>query len=277
MNKIIYDIDTLFPVHTDCVTEYQDKLQTGLKYAENKKIAILCLARNIANQFKFPMRQIRLLLENFHKESNVYVYENDSNDDTPALIQELFNKPEYSNFSIVSEKLDTKYLPLSRNTVRTFNMARARIACYNSIDKQLLNSYDFFVVLDIDFLNFSTNGLFNSLGWMKDNPEISAMCGNSYIKNQSNNQYTNYDSFAFRLNHWNEQNIPWFPEFYLPIGSKPFEVFSGFGGCCIYRKEFYKPLYSGEDCEHVMLHKNLTNKFQNFKLFYNPSQIMMVQ
>ena len=277
MNNIIYDIDTLFPVHKDCIEEYKNKLTTGLEYTKDKKIAVLCLARNIENQFRFPMRQIRLMLENFHANSKVYVYENDSNDKTPELIQELFDKPEYSDFSILSEKLNTKYLPLSRNTNRTFNMARARKKCYDSIDEAVVNSYDFFVVIDIDFMNFSLNGFFNSFGWMSDDPNISAMCGNSYIERKNKKGYTNYDSFAFRLNHWTEQNVPWFPEFHLPIGSKPFQIFSGFGGAGIYRKEFYKPLYSGEDCEHVMLHKNLTNNFANFKLFYNPSQIMVVQ
>jgi len=71
-------------------------------------------------------------------------------------------------------------------------------------------------------------------------------------------------------------NMPWFPYFIPVIGSEPFKVFSGFGGSCIYRSEYYKPLYGGEDCEHVVLHKNITQIDSEFNVYFNPSQIMIL-
>jgi len=118
----------------------------------------------------------------------------------------------------------------------------------------------------------------NSFGWIAKNNSISAICGNSYIKipNKHKHEYHNYDSFAFRLNYWKDREMSWFPFWNLPIGSCPIAVFSGFGGSCIYKSKLYEPLYSGEDCEHVVLHQKLKNKYDNFKLFYNPSQIMLM-
>lgn len=275
MNNIIYDIDTLFPVDEKHAVTYSQKVSVGLKNSPNYRVAVLCLARNIAQQYQYPLRQIRLLLENFHKDSRVYIYENDSIDGTPQIIQNALNKSEYKQFSLYSEKLKTKYLPLSRDKVRTTNMANARNKCYNLIDKKDIVSFDFFLVIDIDFKNISLNGIFNSIGWMTENQNIKAMSGNSYTEHVKLG-YANYDSFAFRLNNWHQQNIPWFPQFNLPIGSDPFVVYSAFGGSTIYRKGFYKPMYSGEDCEHVVLHRNLKNSIENFELFYNPSQIMIV-
>jgi len=275
MNNIIYDIDTLFPVDENHVLTYNKKVATGQESASQARIAVLCLARNIAKKYQYPFRQIRLLLNYFHKDSRVYIYENDSIDSTPQCMQETLDKPEYKQFSLYSEKLKTKYLPLSRDQIRTTNMANARNKCYNLIDKKDIKSFDFFFVLDIDFQNISLNGILNSIGWMHDNPEIKAMSGNSYSEHFKLG-YLNYDSFAFRLNNWHQQDIPWFSRFNLPIGSDPFMVYSAFGGLTIYRKGFYKPLYSGEDCEHVQLHKKLKNTLKDFQLFYNPSQIMIV-
>ena len=103
------------------------------------------------------------------------------------------------------------------------------------------------------------------------------MSGVSYIKSPNIvSQYQNYDSFAFRLNYWKYREMLWYAFFNLPIGTNPIAVNSAFGGSCIYRREQYKPLYEGNDCEHVELHKNLTTINDNFRMYCNPSQIMLV-
>jgi hypothetical protein len=275
MNNIIYDIDTIFPIDENHIETYNKKLIAGQDHAYKSKIAVLCLARNIAQKYLFPFRQIKILLSYFDKDSRVYIYENDSIDQTPQLIRDTIKKSEYKQFSLYTEKLKTKYLPLSRDKIRTTNMANARNKCYNLINKKDIQSFDFFFVLDIDFKNISLNGILNSMGWMYENPQIKAMSGNSYSEHFKLG-YLNYDSFAFRLNNWHQQHMPWFPQFNLPIGSDPIMVYSAFGGLTIYRKGFYQPLYSGEDCEHVQLHKKLKNGLKDFQLFYNPSQIMIV-
>lgn len=274
--NIIQDIEDIFLVDEEFSTIYNNIVDLGEKHAQKNNVAILSLARNISSRCKYNLRKLRLISELFAK-SQVCIYENDSIDGTPELINEIIAQPAYGNFKIYSEKIGTKSMPLSKSTTRTTNMANARNKCYTMIED--VSSVDYIIIIDLDFIDFSIKGLMNSFGWLSTNPSISAICGNSYIeiKNKKSSQYHNYDSFAFRLNYWNEINpLYWFPLFNLPIGSCPISVFSGFGGCCIYRKQFYEPLYSGEDCEHVMLHKNLKNKYDNFKLFYNPSQIALM-
>ena len=275
MNNIICDIESLFPVEPEFQVKYVEKINQAAAFCRNQKIVILCLARNIEAKCSYSFRQLRLLLENFHPDSMVQIYENDSVDNTVGEINKIISRKEYKQFKLTNETLNTVSMPLSRSRERTCNMANARNKCYNLIDN--INLYDFVVVVDIDFLNISLNGILNSFGWMKDREDIKAMCGNSYLlRPDSLSEYNNYDSFAFRLNYWHIRAIPWFGIFNLGIGSDPINVYSGFGGCCIYRQEYYAPVYSGEDCEHVMLHKNLTDKYPDFKLYYNPSQIMIV-
>lgn len=275
--NIVRDINEIFPVDVEFLDIYQELLLSGQTFAKTQNIAILALARNIQAKAKYSLRKLRLLKEKFNEESRIYIYENDSLDQTPQIIKEIIDKPAYENFSILSEKIGTPSMPLSQSQIRTTNMANARNKCHSMVTNK--HSVDFFLVIDIDFVDFSIEGLMNSFGWLATNNNIGAICGNSYI-NVSNKQYDryhNYDSFAFRQNYWFRQDISyWFPFWQLPIGSCPITTFSGFGGSCIYRSKFYEPLYSGEDCEHVTLHKALKQKYNDFKLFYNPSQIMLV-
>lgn len=275
MNSV-YDINELFPVIDEYKEIYEQQLAKGLASAEYKRVAVLCLARNISQYYKYALRKTRLLIENFHTDSSVYIYENDSIDDTPDLIKEHITKHTgYQNFHIFSEQLSTPVMPLSKSTIRTTNMANARNKCYKLIDDP--EKFDYIIVLDLDFIDVSINGLINSFGWLEHNKGISAMSGVSYIKSPNIvSQYQNYDSFAFRLNYWKYREMLWYAFFNLPIGTSPIAVNSAFGGSCIYRQEDYKPLYEGNDCEHVELHKNLTQANSNFRMYCNPSQIMLV-
>lgn len=275
--NIIRDINEIFPADPEFSDVYGQFIESGEIFAKTQNVAILALARNIENKVKYSLRKLRLLKEKFNEQSHIYIYENDSLDQTPQLINRIINKSGYENFSILSETIGTPSMPLSKSQIRTTNMANARNKCYSMVANK--DSVDFFLVIDIDFIDFSIEGLMNSFGWLVNNQSIGAMCGNSYINisNKQYDRYHNYDSFAFRPNYWSLQdNSYWFPFWQLPIGSCPITTFSGFGGACIYRSKFYQPLYSGEDCEHVMLHKELKLKYSDFKLFYNPSQIMLV-
>lgn len=275
--NIIQDINDMFPVDKEFVEIYQNMLRCGQEFTRSKNTAILGLARNISSKAKYVFRKLRLLRDCFNDNSAVYIYENDSIDGTPETIRSIIDQDHYRNkFHLLSEKLKTKSMPISKSQIRTTNMANARNKCFSMI--QNYSEVDFVIVIDLDFIDFSINGLMNSFGWIAKNNSISAICGNSYIKipNKHKHEYHNYDSFAFRLNYWHDITMGWFPFWDLPIGSCPISVFSGFGGSCIYKAERYEPIYSGEDCEHVMLHKKLKNKYDNFKLFYNPSQIMLM-
>lgn len=271
-------IDVMFPIDEPHQGIYQEQFLAGIEHIKTKKVAITSIVRNVSNVCENNLERVVEFLSYFDKEnSSVYIYENDSIDDTAAKIQYYIDMNELNNqVYLKSEQLGTPYMPLSSSTVRTTNMANARIACYNMIENP--EKYDYFIVLDLDFIDLSFNGLVNSFGWLSNNKAIHGICGNTFENltgNQYNPKYTNYDSFAFRLNHWDPIPMGWYPNFILPIGSKPIPVNSGFGGSCIYRAEKYKPLYVGTDCEHVTLHQNLKSLF-DFQLYYNPSQICRI-
>lgn len=250
----------------------------GISYSKTQKVAILSIIRNIGNRYKQNLRVAKNLLQYFHPDSFWFFYENDSYDNTAQNINSVISEhKEYSQFSIMSEQLDLPYLPLSKSQTRTYNLANARNKCYDAISDK---NYDFIMVVDFDFVKLSVEGIMNSMGWIYKNESISAMCGNSFINIKQDNGSTvrhNYDSFAFRLNSWSDKFANhWFPWFRLPDGSSPIPVYSGFGGSCIYRKQFYDSLYTGETCEHVMLHRKLKEIHSDFTLFLNPSQTMLV-
>lgn len=278
-NHIIYNIEDKFPVDKEFNTIYTNRVRQGRDFLANKKVLALSIIRNISNEYRYTLKVLKDLLSYCHTDSHVCIYENDSIDLTPNLVQEHIVKYDgYQNFHIVSESLNTPYLPLSKSKVRTENLANARNKCL-AFGHSILPNPDFYLVIDLDFLNLSIHGILNSFGWLGLNPSISGICGNSYIDFSSSNRevFQNYDSFAFRLNYWDYREPIWFAYFNLPIGSPPIPVNSGFGGSCIYRYGYYGGLYGGEDCEHVVLHKNLKEKLQNFSLYYNPSQIMILK
>lgn len=274
----IYDsIDVLFPIDAEHQEIYQEQFSAGIQYIKKQKLAVTTIVRNVSNVCNNNLQRIIEFLSYFDPASSVYIYENDSMDDTPAKIKYFIEINELDNkVHLKTERLDTPYMPLSSSTVRTTNMANARISCYNMIENPQL--YDYILVVDLDFVDLSFNGLVNSFGWLSNHNEIHGVCGNTFENLTGNNynpKYTNYDSFAFRLNHWEPIPMGWFPNFILPIGSEPMPINSGFGGTCIYRAEKYKPLYAGTDCEHVTLHHNLKSLF-DFQLYYNPSQICRI-
>lgn len=277
MNNIIYNLSDRFPVSPEFQTIYRNMVEKGSLESSNKKIMVLSIIRNIASKYKYCLKTVKDLLKNFHESSCVCLYENDSIDSTATMIKDhISNHEGYDNFYLFSETLNTPYLPLSKSKIRTTALANARNKCYN-LSKSIMDHPDFYIVLDMDFTSISIEGILNTFGWLHTNSNISAMCGNSYLEIISQpKSLHNYDSFAFRLNYWEYMDPFWFPNFNLPIGSIPIPVNSGFGGCCVYKSHLYEDLYTGEDCEHVTLHKSLKLKYKEFNLYYNPSQILLL-
>lgn len=266
----------MFSYTSDLQNTFDLYTQYGKHYAKTQTVGVLSIVRNLGIKYQTNLPVIKNLLSMFAEGSMVQIYENDSIDDTADNIKQYLEKTGYEQFSIYSETLDTPYLPLSKSLTRTYNLAKARNQCYNLAKKK---NIDFWLVIDLDFVDMSLEGIMNSMGWLSKHNNISAICGNSLIDIEIPNGKivrNNYDSFAFRLNSWSPKPCVWFANFYLEQGSQPIHVYSGFGGCAIYRNQFYSDMYSGEDCEHVMLHSKMYDKFTDFRLFYNPSQQMLV-
>lgn len=282
-DKLMHDIHIV----EEFESAYNECVLSGESLAKTKNVAIVGIARNVSKNISNNLKTLSTIEHLFNK-CYFYIYENDSTDNSVALISEWANNK--SNVVFETETLDTPHMPLSTSNIRTENLAKARNKCLEYV-RSISDLIDVVIVIDLDFVNFSINGLKNSLGWFQRHEYVDAIAGFSFLRKkaffpnntQTNNEIlTNYDSWAYRHTWWTDTQqvglMYWF-QWWIPlVGSPLIEVNSAFGGCSIYKKEPYLAgKYTGENCEHVMFHHNILKNYPTFKLFANPSQIMYVE
>jgi len=262
-------------IFDEFIEPFNQYLDTGKKYARDLNITITGLCRDVESRLSSNLQHIDNLSSNF-KQCNFFIYENDSKDKTPDI---LANWSNLSNKRYLSEKLSANHPvgPAHKDKSRTEALAEYRNKCKDYIIEYFPDT-DYIFVVDLDFKIFSIDGIFNSLGYLSEE-KISAMCGNAFVL--YNKQFINYDSWAYRYNWWSDcqEALYWFNYWQPLVGSNPIKVNSAFGGICIYNSKYYFDTsckYEGYDCEHVCFHKNLYNKFPEFNLSLNPSQIMIM-
>lgn len=266
------------PILPEFTDGYINKINIGKKYCEQLNIAITCLARNISELLPHSLSVLDELESNFNKCYYV-IYENDSIDDTKNILYNWSNSN--SNKLIISENLQANHpTGNSKSQLRTKALSNYRNQCKKYIKNYLPKNIDYVIVLDLDFRGLGKNSIFNSFGWLKDG-NFDAMVGNAYLisKNIDELIIHNYDSWAFRLNWWQDYQdiMPWFAYWVPFVGTPPIKVNSAFGGIGIYKAHQYLSVdYEGYDCEHVCFHKNLYDKYPTFSLGLNPSQIIYI-
>jgi cellulose synthase/poly-beta-1,6-N-acetylglucosamine synthase-like glycosyltransferase len=251
-------------INKNYLSSFNEKTLLGKKIAKSKKVNILCLARNCEKNL---LNSIDLISEtrSFFCESSVLIYENDSTDDTKKLLKKYDNE-----YNIVSLDDNEPYLVGMENR-RTTNLAKYRNYCLDWVKKHNRN-HDYTIVLDLDADGgFSIDGILNSIFWLNNLPQAGGIGSYSLCieLNQGKLNIAHYDSFAARLNCWENMGNEWFSCLYLLTGSDPFLMNSCFGGLGIYKTESYlSGFYEGWDCEHVTFHKNLCKN--NWKIYLNP-------
>lgn len=279
---------TLLPEFAD---QYYEHVELGKNFAASQNISIVGLVRNLETSLKDNINYINQLAY-FFKNVNYFIYENDSVDSTVSILENLSH--EIPNFYYKSESLGLKSFTHKepknlKSQERTTNLANHRNICLNYVNKNFINN-DFVIVMDMDFYQFSIDGIMNSFGWLSKNC-ADALMGNSFeykytIVSPQNQILWNYDCWAYRGSWWDDLQkysdaykfdpMMWFGFWQPPIGSQPIRVNSAFGGIGIYKNtDYISAKYEGYDCEHVCFHKNLYNKNPNYRLCINPSQIMI--
>jgi glycosyltransferase involved in cell wall biosynthesis len=282
-------IETLLPISKEFNTQYDFYKENGKNFLSTQKICIISLTRNTSYTINNVISSL-VQLGNNAKDYKIIFFENDSSDNTVELINNwISNNP---NISLLTETYNKPQYGQVQDIERTILLAEYRNKLKYYIQENY-SDYDFVIVTDSDFQNFSLDGVYNSFGWLFNDQNIGAMCGNSFqykrlSVSDSDMSLWNYDSWAYRGSWWNNLQthksakisydpMVWFGLQVLPVGSYPFRINSGFGGMTIYRTKFYLSAdYSGEDCEHVMFHYNLKQKNPEFHLFLNPSQRMLL-
>jgi hypothetical protein len=165
----------------------------------NKSIAFLCCARNVSNYIFNNIQNLTRLSQPF-KKSYIFIYENDSSDDTLNILQQLKSNFESTNpnniiFRIYTRKgLDTQ-IPL-----RTHRLAYIRNFLKNEAYK-IKDELDYVVVTDMDNVtNYVVDkGFFNSLEILNNNDFTDAIFATFY---NSKKELHYYDKWALRYKNF---------------------------------------------------------------------------
>lgn len=244
---------------------YKSILNRGLEIASYSNVYICGICRDCESTIGANLSRIDFLTKFFNL-SKIFIYENDSQDSTPQVV-DRWAKNRYT-VMFVSEKLGTSHSQ-DKSLNRRKNMAAAR-------NKYLeygagLKLMDLMIVLDLDLAGgWSYEGIIHSIGLMG---QRTIMGSNSLIY-KPDRQY--YDSWAYRELD-NDEELPdnHVNPFIFNRGEQLVKVNSCFGGCAIYPISVlnYNFRYHDYDCDHVTLHKQLRDV--GYGVYLNPSQITL--
>ena len=258
----------------DYVESYKEHVEYGRVEARRQKLAIVSICRD---GMPYLANTLRLVdeLAGLWRDCAYYVFENDSTDETAAVLDDFAIR----QWGTVEH--DTLGGEDSRGfePERTVRLAKCRTRCQEWVRKHAADA-GYVMVLDTDpHGGFSVDGVLNSLGWFCEmmgesfhRREPGAMASYSLFlrKEAGGIGVAAYDAWAARLNHWeDDRNMQWFHLLTPPVGSPPIPMNSAFGGLCLYRREAYLAgVYEGGDCEHVSHHRAMQRA--GYQLFLNP-------
>jgi len=258
----------------DYVESYKEHVEFGRVEARRQKLAIVSICRNAMPHLKNTLALVDELA-GLWRDCSLYVYENDSTDETAAVLDDFAIRQWATVEHDTLGGEDTRGFEPDR----TVRLAKCRTRCQEWVR---INAADanYVMVLDADpHGGFSVDGVLNSLGWFCEmlgesfhRREPGAMASHSLFVREEKGAYgfASYDAWAARLNFWEDRREHiWFHAFMPPVGSPPIPMNSAFGGLCLYRREAYLAgVYEGGDCEHVLHHKAMQKA--GYQLFLNP-------
>ena len=258
----------------DYVDSYKEHVEFGRVEARRQKLAIVAICRNAMPHLKNTLMLVDELA-GLWRDCSLYVYENDSTDETAAVLDDFAIR------QWVTIEHDTLGGEDSRGfePERTVRLAKCRTRCQEWVRRHAADA-GYVMVLDTDpHGGFSVDGVLNSLGWFCEmlgesfhRRQPGAMASHSLFVREEAVGYgvAAYDAWAARLNFWEDRREhQWFHMLLPPVGSPPIPMNSAFGGLCLYRREAYLAgVYEGGDCEHVFHHKAMQKA--GYQLFLNP-------
>lgn len=264
--KIIEPQDVI-EIDSEFSAEYHDAVVAGISEAEVSSVAVVGLARNIAQVAPLTMQRLERLSKLF-RDFSVVVVENDSTDETPDLFREW--QPDF-DVTLISETLDRPHLPSQRDAERTVPLAEYRQKCLGVV-RDYDDWPDYVIVMDYDaWGGFLAEGIMSSIHYLESQEHTyfgMASMGLAQIPQlkeaDGSCRWFQYDAWAFRPTwSWKQRPEMWVHHFQPPVGCPPIEVNSAFGGLCVYRTaDYLRGRYVGTmlgvgDCEHVAFHRSI--------------------
>jgi hypothetical protein len=203
--------------------------------------------------------QTLLLIEEtgaMFREWSAFIYENDSADDTKDVLSA------WQDLGRRRVSLNDNGRPHLSHTIepeRTHALAEYRAQCQDWVRRG--TRPDFVLVVDTDpWGGWSVDGVATSVAHMTWDHSWYALASYSLAEASTPNGPVaiHYDAFAARKNYWRRRDQQWFHYWHPPVGGDPVEFNSAFGQLCLYRAgRFLQGKYTGEDCEHVCLHRSI--------------------
>jgi hypothetical protein len=247
--------DVLLPPDAEFADEYAAAVRFGREVAAQASVAIVGICRSAMPWLPQTLSLIEETGAMFREWSS-YVFENDSADDTKDV---LMSWSDHKQRCISLNVNGRPHLNHTIEPVRTHALAEYRAQCQHWVRHG--QRPDFVIVVDTDaWGGWSVDGVATSVAHMAWDNSWYALASYSWAEVNTPNgpMPIHYDAFAARQNHWKRRDQQWFHYWHPPIGSDPVEFNSAFGQLCLYRAERYlQGTYTGEDCEHVCLHRSI--------------------
>jgi hypothetical protein len=257
--------DVLLPPDPEFAESYGELVAFGRERAAGARIAFVAICRNA---MPWLPRTLALLEETgaMFCEWSAFIYENDSTDDTKAVLGEWHDGQQRQCSLNINGRPHLNY---TTAVERTHALAEYRAECQRWVRDG--EPVDYVAVFDTDpWGGWSVDGVATSIGHLVESQgEASCMASLSWaqIPNVGGPVAIHYDAFAARLNHWKQRDQMWFHYWLPPIGSPPVRFNSAFGQFAVYERNAYLAMrYSGEDCEHVCGHRTMPGS-----VYLNPS------
>lgn len=267
-----------------------------MRPTSNSSIIICSIVRDAERGLKRNIPQIKALCDNF-KDFKVFVYENDSKDNTKKLLEKwcksdpthVFISLNKTNNAVrtipsVSESGDVNPF-YSRKRIE--KMANLRNAYMEFIDAEGWKA-DYLMVVDLDVAWIRADNILSS--FEKDNWDAVTAYGYSLSPKL---KWRYHDSYA--LTELGDENYPqtenkikMLSEKYAKLSTydKWIRVYSAFGGLAIYRFECVKGLrydtLGNNDkrvevkCEHFSIYRKMAER-GFYKVYINPKMVLKYQ
>lgn len=268
------------PVSRECAPAYWSAVEAGERAAGFTHVTFLGLCRNSMPQIHINTQRLERLGERF-RSWEAFIYENDSDDGTADYLRSWAAGCE--NAHVQTERHDRPQLSAEKSRRRTDALAEYRNRCLEwARPRRPADEPHRVIVIDFDtWGGWSDHGVMTGLHWLEEITGAAGMASVSTVEmavpqHPDGKVRIHYDSWAFRLNHWAEHDMSWFPYWWPPVGSHPVVCNSAFGGMAIYRPDaFFAGSYSGGDCEHVAFHSTIAAA-TGMRMWLNPSQRMVM-
>jgi hypothetical protein len=270
-------------VPSDLLDNYNKKIEEGKILWKDKKVVICGLARNCESKIDKNIDLINKLGKYF-KDYKIVIFENNSDDNTREKISS------YSNIDLIGNN-DGEDFSSGYEESRIQRLANYRSQVQSYI-KNNYSDYDHVIIIDFDIKLFSIDGILTSLAWDKNFDVMGSVSLVYQPDLVSEDGFVHYDRWAFKFHTWYEEwsisqemDMRWFWYWKPPIGAKPIECLSVFGGLAIYKINAYLSGYydykhpeeisgcvtSEHNQFHYTLHKNGYNK-----IYINPCQRVII-